>query len=77
MSKRLRVVLLLAFIVLSLGMPVSLLAAEQVDGDFSLEIMVNGEELSTLETIAVDPEEDLTIDIHIFDVTKDVTIESI
>ena len=77
MSKRLRVILLLAFIALSVGMPVSLLAAERVDGDFSLEIMVNGEELSALETITVDPEEDLTIDIHIFDVTKDVTIESI
>ncbi len=77
MSKRLRVILLLAFIALTVGMPVLLLSAEQVNGDFSLEIVVNGEELSALETIAIAPDEDLVIDMHIFDVTKEVILENI
>lgn len=77
MNKRLRVVLLLAFIAFSVAMPASLLASEQVDGDFSLEIVVNGEELSALETITIDPEENVTVDLHVFDVTQEVTLESI
>ncbi len=77
MNKHLRVVLLLVFIAISVGMPVSLLAAEQVDGDFSLEIVVDGEELSALETIIIDPEENITIDLHVFNVTQEVTLESI
>jgi hypothetical protein len=77
MSKRLRVILLLVFTTLSVFTPVLLLAAEQVDGNFSLELVVNGENLSTLEAITIDPEENITIDLHISNVKQEVILESI
>lgn len=77
MNRRLRVILLLVFIAIAAGAPVSLLAVERVDGVFSLEIMANGEDLSSLDTIAVNPDEDLTIEMHVFDVTQEVILESI
>ncbi len=77
MSRRLRVILLLVFIAIATGVPVSLLAIERVDGVFSLEIMANGEDFSTLDTIAVNPDEELAIEMHVFDVTREVILDSI
>jgi hypothetical protein len=77
LSRRLSVILLLASIAVAVGAPLWLLAAEPVDGYFSLAITANGEDLSTLDTIAVNPDEELVIEMHVFDVTGEVILESI
>ena len=51
--------------------------AAAANGDFSLRLNINGDDISELETIVIDPERELTIDLHIFDVTKDVTLDKI
>jgi hypothetical protein len=47
------------------------------NGDFSLELNINGNDLTQLETVIIDPEKEMVIDLHIFNVTKDVTLEEI
>ena len=57
-----------------------LLAAHFVaaaNDDFFLRLNMNGDDLSELKTIVIDPEQELTIDLHIFDVTSDVTLDKI
>ncbi|MFC2011951.1 hypothetical protein ACFLVU_02350 [Chloroflexota bacterium] len=44
---------------------------------FSLDIKVNSKDLSGRETIITDPDGELIIDIRVFDVTKEVTLEKI
>ena len=51
--------------------------AAAANGDFSLRLNINGDDISELETIVIDPERELTIDLHIFDVTRDVTLDKI
>ena len=51
--------------------------AAAANGDFSLRLNINGDDLSELETIVIDPERELTIDLHISDVTSDVTLDEI
>ena len=45
--------------------------------DFSLRLTVNGQDISETETIVIDPEGELTIDLQVFDVTRDVTLQKI
>ena len=47
------------------------------NGDFSLRFIMNGSDITELETINIDPERDMTVDLHIFNVTKDVALEKI
>jgi len=57
-----------------------LLAAHTVtaaNGDFSFRLYINGDDLTELETIVINPERDMAVDLHIFDVTRDVTLEKI
>ncbi len=51
--------------------------AAAANGDFSLQLNINGNDISELETIVIDPVRELTIDLHIFDVTRDVTLDKI
>ncbi len=51
--------------------------AAAANGDFSLRLNINGDDLSELETIVIDPERELTIDLYISDVTSDVTLDKI
>ena len=51
--------------------------AAAANGDFSLRLNMNGDDLSELKTIVIDPERELTIYLHISDVTSDVTLDKI
>ncbi len=51
--------------------------AAAVNSDFSFRLYINGDDLTKLETIVIDPERDMMVDLHIFDVTKDVTLEKL
>jgi len=51
--------------------------AAAANGDFSFRLYMNGDDLTKLETIVIDPEQDMTVDLHIFDVTRDVTLEKL
>jgi len=77
LSKRLGAVLLLFWIALVLAMPLTLLASEQVEDYFSFRISVDGEDLSSLDAIPLDPDESHDIVLHVFDVNREVTLESI
>jgi len=47
------------------------------NGDFSLHLTLNRDDISEIETIVVDPEGELTIEIQISDVTSDVTLKNV
>ncbi len=49
----------------------------EANGDFSLRLYVNGKDLSELETIVIDPERELIIDLQIFDVSRDLTLKKV
>jgi len=51
--------------------------AAAANGDFSLRLNMNGDDLSELKTIVIDPERELTINLHISEVTSDVTLDKI
>ncbi|MFC1865614.1 hypothetical protein ACFLYB_02740 [Chloroflexota bacterium] len=62
MDSRLRILMLLFFLVILLITPLTAFTAQRIDDDFSLEPSINGQGISTLDTIAVDPDDDLIID---------------
>jgi len=67
----------LAFVLL-LGALLSAAHSEaEANGDFSIRLNVNGEDLLKQETITIDPERELMIDLQIFDVTRDVTLRRV
>jgi len=76
-SQHLQRALAVAFLALIVAWPLVAYAVFPVDDDFSLDLKVNGDDLSGLETIVIDPEEELTIDLHIFDVAREVTLEKV
>lgn len=76
-SQHLPAALAVAFLVLTVAWPLTAYAVTPVDDDFSLDLKVNGDDLSGLETIVIDPEEELTIDLYIFDVAREVTLEKV
>ncbi len=51
--------------------------AMAASGDFSIWLVINGDDLTEMETVVIDPERDITVGIHIFDVARDVTLEKI
>lgn len=81
MSQLCRLVLLGAFLALSLALPLAVPgtvgAATDVNGDFSLQVVVNGDDILGLETIVVHPDQELTIDIYISEVTREVTLHKV
>ena len=77
MDSRLRILLLLFFLVLLLITPLTAFAAQRIDDDFTLELSINGQDISALDTIAVDPDDDLIIDLHIFETSQEVVLHSL
>jgi hypothetical protein len=77
MHPQLRIVLIVIILALVVAWPLSAYAVILVDGDFSLDLRVNGEDLSELETIVIDPDGELTIDLYIFGVTKEVVLQKV
>ncbi len=47
------------------------------NGDFSLQLKINGDDVTDLKTIVIDPESALTIGLYIYDVTQDIILERI
>lgn len=52
-------------------------SAAEANGDFSIRLNVNGEDLLKQETITIDPERELAVELQIFDVARDVTLRRI
>jgi len=77
MNRRLQIGMAIAFLVLTVSWPLVAHAVSLTEDGFSLDIKVNGKDFSERETIITDPEGDLVIDIHVFDVTKEVTLEKV
>ena len=77
MSNKLKAVLLLFFICLTLVMPLALLAAEQVEDYFTFRISVGGKDLSSLDAIPIDPNESHDIVLRAYNVNRDVRLENI
>ena len=75
--RRLQIVLVIAFLTLMIGWPILTYAATLTEDGFLLDIRVNGQDLSEQGTILTDPEGDLTINIRVFEVTKEVTLERV
>jgi hypothetical protein len=49
----------------------------QANEDFSLRLTMNGDDISEVRTIVIDPERELMIDLQIFNVTRDVTLQKV
>ena len=77
MDSRLRILLLLFFLVLLSITSLTAFAAQRVDDDFSLELSINDQDISTLDAIAVDPDDDLIIDLHIFETSQEVLLHNL
>ena len=45
--------------------------------DFSLRLTINGNDISQLETVDIEPDGELNIDLRIFDNTSDITLHSL
>ncbi len=69
--------LLVLFLALAVVWPLAASAATPVDGDFSLDFKVNGDDLSELETIVIDSDGELNIDLYISDVTREVVLNKV
>jgi len=67
----------LAFVLLLGALLSAAHSAAEANGDFSIRLNVNGEDLLKQETITIDPERELMIDLQIFDVTRDVTLRRV
>ena len=66
-----------SLVLVTLTMTLLLVAhfAAAANGDFSLRLNISGDDLLELETVVIDPERELTIDLYISDVTRDVTLD--
>ena len=67
----------LTFAMLMMTLLLAAHTAAAANDDFSFRLYINGDDLTKLETIVIDPERDMTVDLHIFDVTRDVTLEKL
>ncbi len=67
----------LAFVLLLGALLLAAHSEAEANGDFSIRLNVNGEDLLKQETITIDPERKLMIDLQIFDVTRDVTLRRV
>lgn len=76
-NRWLQIGLLIAFLIITFSWTLVVHAVSLIEDGFSLDIKVNGKELTGKETIITDPEGELIIDIYIFNVTKEVTLEKV
>jgi hypothetical protein len=67
----------LAFVLLLGALLSAAHSAAEANGDFSIRLNVNGEDLLKQETITIDPERELMVDLQIFDVARDVTLSRV
>lgn len=67
----------LAFVLLLGALLLAAHSEAEANGDFSIRLNVNGEDLLKQEAITIDPERELMIDLQIFDVTRDVTLRRV
>jgi hypothetical protein len=49
----------------------------QANDDFTLRLTVNGDDVTEVETVVIDPERELTIDIEIINVTRDIILQRV
>jgi hypothetical protein len=67
----------MAFVFLTFALLLAVNSRVQANDDFSIRLTMNGDDISEMETIVIDPERELTIDLQIFDVTRDVTLQKV
>ena len=67
----------LAFVLLMIALFLTAHFAAATNGDFSLQLNIDGNDLSEMETIVLDPERELMIDLHISDLTRDIILDKI
>ena len=67
----------LAFVLLMIVLLLTAHFAAASNGDFSLQVNIDGKDLSEMEPIVLDPERELIIDLHIFDLTRDIVLDKI
>ncbi len=67
----------LAFVLLTFVLILAIDSTVHANEDFTLRLTMNGEDISEAETVTIDPERALTIDLQIFDVTGDVTLQKV
>lgn len=73
----LRTGLFITFLVITAAAPPAAGAAEELTDDFTIDIRVNGSELSEQTAIIIDPEGEVAIDLHIFNVREEISLESV
>ncbi len=76
-SRYLRAGLFITFLVMTAAAPLAAGAAEDVTDDFTIDIRVNGSQLSEQTAITIDPEGEVTIDLHIFNVREEISLETV
>jgi len=67
----------LAFVLLLGALLSAAHSVAEANGDFSIRLNVNGEDLLKQETITIDPERELMVELQIFDVARDVTLRKV
>ncbi|HUT67491.1 MAG TPA: hypothetical protein VMW86_02940 [Dehalococcoidales bacterium] len=67
----------MAFALLAFTLILAVKSTVQANDDFSLRVTMNGDDISEAETIVIDLERELTIDLQIFDVARDVTLQKV
>ena len=67
----------LVFLVLAVTLLLVTGVTAEANDDFSLRIIINGEDISGIETIVIDPEKELKIDLRITGVSRDITLREI
>ena len=67
----------LAFVLLMIVLFLTAHFAAATNVDFSLQVNIDGKDLSEMEPIVLDPERELIIDLHIFDLTRDIVLDRI
>lgn len=71
------VIKFLVFAVLTLMLLLAVDSTAKANDDFSLRLIINGNDSSELETIVIDPEQEMKIDLQISDVPRDITLQRV
>ena len=67
----------LVLLSLSIGSLLITNYAAAANDDFSLRLTLNGDDISEIDTIVIDPERELKIELQISDVTRNVTLKNV
>jgi hypothetical protein len=65
------------FTLLLFTMLVAVSATVRANGDFSLRLTINGDDISQIETVAIDANGEFIIDLRIFDTTTEVVLREL